>query len=90
MFELKLDENELRAMFQMEVQKRLDRMELDSMLLDSKKLCQMLSLSWPTIEKTFLSDPNFPKMRVGTKWMFNRNEVQAYIDRWSADKRKRA
>ncbi len=83
MIEIKLDKEELKAMYLAEVQKRLDQIEFESILMDSKQLCKMLSLSWPTIEKLFLRDPNFPKLRVGTKWLFNRHEVQQYIDQWS-------
>ncbi|MEK3856588.1 helix-turn-helix domain-containing protein [Cytobacillus sp. FSL H8-0458] len=89
MIEIKLDKEELKAMYLAEVQKRLDQIEFDSLLMDSKQLCKMLSLSWPTIEKLFIRDPNFPKIRVGTKWLFNRNEVQNYIDQWSITVRKK-
>lgn len=83
MIEIKVNENELKAIYQAEIQKRLDVIEFQSLLMDSKQLCKMLSLSWPTVEKLFLRDPNFPKMRVGTKWLFNRNEVQSYINCWT-------
>lgn len=83
MIEIKLDEKELKAIYLAEVQKRLDQIEFESLLMSSKQLCKMLSLSWPTVEKEFLRDPNFPKIRIGTKWLFNRSEVQQYINRWS-------
>ncbi|MEH7747047.1 helix-turn-helix domain-containing protein [Neobacillus drentensis] len=90
MLEIKLDDDELKALYLAEVQKRLDKIELQSMLMDTKQLCKMLSLSWPTIEKLFLSDPNFPSIRIGKKWVFNRKQVQDYIDRWSNEKKKNA
>lgn len=90
MLEIKLDEEELKALYLAEVQKRLDKIELQSMLMDAKQLCIMLSLSWPTVEKLFLSDPNFPSIRIGKKWVFNRKQVQEYIDRWSIEKKKNA
>jgi hypothetical protein len=82
-FDFKFNEDQLKALYLEEVQKRLDKIELQSMLMDSKQLRKMLNLSWPTIEKVFLSDPNFPKMRIGTKWLFNRQQVKEYVDRWS-------
>lgn len=90
MFEIKMNDDELKKLYLAEVKKRLDKIELNALLLDSKQLCKMLSLSWPTVEKTFLVDPNFPRMRIGTKWVFNRKEVQDYIDRWSLENRKKA
>ncbi len=66
MFDFKFDEEQLKDLYLEEVQKRLDKIELQSMLMDSKQLRKMLNLSWPTIEKVFLGDPNFPKMRIGS------------------------
>jgi hypothetical protein len=83
LIEIKMDEAEIKEIFLEEVKKRLEKIELETMLLDSKQLCRTLSLSWPTVERQFLSDPNFPKLRIGSKWLFNRKEVQDYIDRWS-------
>ncbi|MEY8735568.1 helix-turn-helix domain-containing protein [Peribacillus frigoritolerans] len=90
MLEIKLDDDELKALYMAEVQKRLDKIEIQSMLMDTRQLCKMLSLSWPTVEKLFLSDPKFPSIRIGKKWLFNRRYVQEYIDRWSIEKKKNA
>jgi hypothetical protein len=89
MIDFKVDEELLMAIYLEEVQKRLDKIEVQSLLMDSKQLCKMLSLSWPTVEKTFLSDPNFPSIRLGSKWLFNRYEVQDYINRWSIEIKQR-
>lgn len=83
MFDIKIDEEKLKSIYLLEIQKRLDQVEFQSLLMDSKQLCKMLSLSWPTVEKIFISDPNFPKMKVGTKWLFHRGQVQSYINQWS-------
>ncbi|MCM3363184.1 DNA-binding protein [Niallia sp. MER TA 168] len=90
MIEVKLDEKEIKNMYQDAIQKRLEEMDLESILMDTKQLCKTLSLSWPTVEKLFLSDPNFPSLRVGKKWLFNRKQVQEYVDRWYMDARKKA
>jgi predicted DNA-binding transcriptional regulator AlpA len=78
-----LNEEGLKELYIVEVQKHLKTMEMDTLLMDSKQLCKMLNLSWPTIEKVFLSDPHFPSIRIGKKWAFNKKEVQEYIDCWS-------
>ncbi|MBT2729200.1 DNA-binding protein [Bacillus sp. ISL-75] len=89
MIQFSLNEEGLKELYLSEVQKHLENMEMDTMLMDSKQLCKKLNLSWPTIEKLFLYDPNFPKMRVGKKWLFNRKEVQKYIDYWSDEIRQK-
>jgi excisionase family DNA binding protein len=86
--QLSLNEEGLKELYLSELQKHLKHVEMDTMLMDSKELCKKLNLSWPTIEKLFLNDPKFPKMRVGKKWIFNRKEVQKYIDYWSNEIRQ--
>ncbi|WP_216831007.1 helix-turn-helix domain-containing protein [Alkalihalobacterium elongatum] len=89
MLNISLDESELKKLYLEEVRKRVEEIEEDMFLIDSKELCRMLSLSRPTVEKLFIYDPNFPSMRVGKKWLFNRQEVKEYINRWSKDVRKK-
>ncbi|MRX56718.1 helix-turn-helix domain-containing protein [Bacillus idriensis] len=89
MIKISLNEDELKEMYLSEVKNRLKEIESETLLLDSKQLCKLLSLSWPTVEKLFLHDPNFPSMRIGKKWIFNRKEVQKYIDEWSINIRKK-
>jgi excisionase family DNA binding protein len=83
-----VDENELMKLYREEIRKRLDKIEDQTLFIDVKELCKMLSLSRPTVEKLFLYNPDFPKIRVGKKWLFNRKEVEAYIKQWSINIRK--
>ncbi|MEY2195325.1 helix-turn-helix domain-containing protein [Neobacillus sp. BF23-41] len=78
-----LNEEGLKALYLQEVKKYLEKFEMETILMDSKELCKMLNLSWPTIERIFLQDHNFPSIRIGKKWMFNREKVREYIDRWA-------
>lgn len=87
--QLNINEESLKELYLMEVQRYLEKLKMNTILMDSKQLCKELNFSWPTIEKLFLSDPNFPKMRVGKKWIFNRKEVQEYINVWSIKIRER-
>ncbi|MFC0469672.1 helix-turn-helix domain-containing protein [Halalkalibacter kiskunsagensis] len=89
MLNISLDEDELKKLYLEEVRKRVEEIEEDMFLIDTKELCRMLSLSRPTVEKLFIYNPNFPAMRVGKKWLFNRQQVKEYINRWSIDVRKK-
>ncbi|WP_077620361.1 helix-turn-helix domain-containing protein [Bacillus sinesaloumensis] len=90
MLEIKLDDEEVKALFLAEVKSRLDKIESEALLMNSKQLCKYLSLSWPTVEKVFLSDPNFPRIRLGSKWLFPRKEVERYIDIWAMENQANA
>jgi excisionase family DNA binding protein len=87
--QLSLNEEGLKALFIQEVKKHLEKFEKEAILLDSKDLCKVLRLSWPTVEKIYLQDPNFPSIRIGKKWLFNREKVKEYIDQWSDEIRER-
>ncbi|MCR8978654.1 helix-turn-helix domain-containing protein [Brevibacillus laterosporus] len=89
MFNINLNEDELKTLYLEEVQKRLEDWEQQTLLMDMKELCKMLSLSRPTVEKLFIYNPDFPSMRVDKKWLFPRKEVETYIKRWSIDVRKK-
>lgn len=88
MLNISLDENELKKLYLEEVRKRVGKIEEQLLLIDTKELCKMLSLSRPTVEKLFIYNPDFPSMRVGKKWLFHRKEVEEFINRWSVDVRK--
>ncbi|KKB33791.1 MerR family transcriptional regulator [Bacillus thermotolerans] len=89
MIEIKLDDEQLKDLYLAEVRKRLEKFEAESYLMNSKQLCKFLNLSWPTIQQTFLIDPSFPSIRLGSKWLFNRKEVQEYIDYWSSEVKRK-
>jgi excisionase family DNA binding protein len=88
MLNITLDENELKKIYLEEIRKRVEEIEGEMLLIDTKELCRLLSLSRPTVEKLFIFNERFPSMRVGKKWLFNRREVEDYINRWSVNVRK--
>lgn len=88
MLNISFDEKEFKKFALDVVRKRVEEIEEDMFLIDTKELCKLLSLSRPTVEKLFIYNPEFPSMRVGKKWVFNRQEVKEYINRWSVDVRK--
>lgn len=89
MLNVSFDKNELKKLALEEFRRRMEEIEEDIFLIDTKELCKLLSLSRPTVEKLFIYNPDFPSMRVGKKWVFNRQEVKEYINRWSIDVRKK-
>lgn len=89
MLNLSFDENEFKNLYLEEVRKRVDEIEEQTLLIDAKELCRMLSLSRPTVEKLFISEPDFPVLRYGKKLLFNRKEIEIYINEWSKNVRKK-
>lgn len=88
MLNITLDETELKKLYLEEIRKRTEEIEEQMLLIDTKELCKLLSLSRPTVEKLFIFNERFPCFRVGKKWMFHRKEVEEYINLWVKDVRK--
>jgi excisionase family DNA binding protein len=88
MFNVSLDQDTAKAIYLEEVRKHIEEIEQQTLLIDIKELCKMLSLSRPTVEKLFIYNPDFPTLRIGKKYLFNRNQVVDYINRWSINVKK--
>lgn len=58
------------------------KLEEDIYFMDSRQLEKYLSLSWPTISKIFLSDPEFPTLKKGKCYMFHKKDLDCYMDRY--------
>lgn len=82
LIELKFDEGKLLEMYKQELQKRLEKIEAESLLMNGADLRKYLKLSWPTITELFLSRDDFKKIKVGSKYLFFRPDVDAFIENW--------
>jgi predicted DNA-binding transcriptional regulator AlpA len=80
-YKIDIDVDLLERLYKEEINKHLDRLEKErkSLLIDMKELCELLQLSRPTVEKVFLKNPDFPSMRINSKWIFNRKEVDDFL-----------
>lgn len=56
------------------------KLEENLYFMNSRQLEEYVGLSWPTITKIFLSDPEFPVLKKGKHYMFHKKDVDAYSD----------
>ncbi|OKL37602.1 hypothetical protein [Domibacillus mangrovi] len=82
MIEIKIDEDELRSIYLVEVQRRLDKIESESLLMTGAELKKYLNLSWPTISELFLWRDDFKRIKVGSKYLFFKPDVDVFIEKW--------
>lgn len=82
MIRVEIDEQELKNIYLQKVEERLEELESMVFFMNSKQLCEYLNMSWNTIVESFLYDEEFPSLKVGTKWLFNRKEVQKYMEKY--------
>ena len=84
---LKIDEEELKELYLQRVEEHLKELETDVFFMNSKQLSAYLNMSWKTIVTHFLYEEDFPKVRLGAKWLFNKKEVQEYMDKYYVEVR---
>ncbi|WP_052728369.1 helix-turn-helix transcriptional regulator [Domibacillus tundrae] len=82
MLEISIDDEKLKAVYEAELKRRLDEIEKTAFFLTFKDLCRYTKVSNTTVYDLFLSDPEFPVIRVGVKMLFPKKEVDAYLEKW--------
>ncbi|MCR1833109.1 group-specific protein [Oceanobacillus caeni] len=85
MFQIQVDQDELKQIYLEEIQKRLNKIELEITFWDTKELKRQTNMSWNTIQDKFFHDPDFPKFNTGGKWYFPAKECRAFLERWAKD-----
>lgn len=82
MINVEIDQEMLKELYLQKVEERLEELESEVFFMNSKQLATYLNLSWNTIADTFLYDEEFPSLRAGSKWLFNKKEVQAFMNKY--------
>lgn len=82
MLNIVLDEHELENRFSEELKKRLDHIEHRFTFWDMKELCKQTNMSENNIKEKFFYEPEFPKFKVGGKWLFPARECEKFLLDW--------
>lgn len=87
-FTIGVDHELLEKLYKEEINKRLDLLENETLLMNMKQLCESMNLSRPTVEKIFIKNPDFPTIKINSKYMFHRKEVSEFLVNWSKEERR--
>lgn len=82
MIEVSVDEIEVRKLALEKVEEHLKKMDQELVFWDRKELIRRTCMSWSTIQKEFLYHPDFPKRKIGTKWLFPAEEAKQFLLNW--------
>lgn len=88
MFELKINEEELKALYLQKLDERMKEIEKDVFFMNSKQLQNYLNMGWSSIVQHLLHEEEFGSIRLGNKWLFEKKRVDAYMQKFSEDVRK--
>ncbi len=82
MLTVQIDEQQVDELLQAEIQKRLDKLERQQTFWNTDDLKRHTRLSWNTIQDTFFHHPDFPKAKVGGKWLYPAKEAEQFLLNW--------
>lgn len=82
MIQVQINEEELKALYLQKLDERLEEIESEVFFMSSKELCRFVGMSWVSVSTHLLSDPDFPSIRNGVRWLFPKKEVAAYMAKY--------
>ncbi|WP_158232853.1 hypothetical protein [Sporosarcina sp. P2] len=85
---MKVDQEKLKGLYLQKIDEHLKELESVVFFVNSKQLATYLNMSWNTIVTHILYDEEFPKIRLGSKWLFYKKEVGKYMERYNNEVRK--
>ena len=82
MIELHIDTDELKALYMAKLDERMKEIEQTVFFMNSKQLQKYLNMSWSSIVENILHDPELGAVRLGNKWLFNKRQVDIFMQRY--------
>jgi len=88
MINIQVDQEKIKELYLQKIDERLRELESEVFFMNSKQLAAYLNMSWNSIVTHILSDEEFPKIRLGSKWLFHKKEVSNYMEKYYDEVRK--
>ena len=82
MLTVNLDESAVNEMLKVEIKKHLEKLEHQQTFWDSDDLKKHCRMSWNTIQDTFFHEPDFPKAKIGGRWLYPAKEAEQFLLSW--------
>ncbi|WP_370295199.1 group-specific protein [Rossellomorea marisflavi] len=82
MIEVKVKQEEVKELYLEELKKAIKEAEKQTIFWDMKELVRQTRLSINTIQNEFFYEPDFPKYKIGRKWMFPAKKTREFLLEW--------
>lgn len=82
MLNVQINEQQVRELYIQKLEEKMKEVETELVFWDSSELKRRTCLSWNTIQDQFFFHPDFPKYKVGGKWMYPAEETKRFLLRW--------
>lgn len=82
MIEIKLNQEILERLIADELREQFNDLSHGHTFWDMKELCRQTCMSHTFIKQQFFYEKDFPKYRVGRKWLFPAKETEQFLLEW--------
>lgn len=82
MLEVKVDEQVIHQLVKEEIQQKIKEVDSELVFWDRNELLRRTCMSWNFIQEQFFFHPDFPKYKVGTKWVFPAEKTKRFLLEW--------
>lgn len=83
MLNIHVDESTVKELLEKAIEERIKEIESTVYFMDSKEVLNYVGMSWNSFNTHILTDPKFTAaIRLGNKWLFNRIELDAYLEKF--------
>lgn len=82
MFQVQVDEQLVLNIARDEIKAKLEKVESEFVFWDLKTLCEKTCMSRSFVLETFFFLPDFPRYKVGTKWLIPAKEASEFLLKW--------
>lgn len=82
MIQIQVDQELIIQMYQDAIDTKIEELDNAVVFWDSKELKRRTNLSWNTIQDNFFHDKDFPKMKIGGKWLYPAKEAEEFLLSW--------
>lgn len=79
MLNVQIDEKTVNSMLEQAINEKVEELAKEKYFLTYKELSEYLNISKPTIEERLVKN-GLSYYKVGTKYLFKKNEVDAFLD----------
>ncbi|WP_096199485.1 group-specific protein [Bacillus sp. FJAT-45350] len=86
MLNVQVDTEEVRQLYLEKLEEKVKEIDKELVFWDTNELKRRTCLCWNTIQKEFFFHPEFPKYKVGNKWMFPAEDTKKFLLTWLREK----
>jgi len=77
-----IDKAEMERLVQKEIRTQIQETNAELIFWDLKELCRRTCMSRPFVLDQFFYHPDFPKFKIGSKWLMPAKETEAFLLDW--------